>query len=652
MVWRKSRCPCTLEPMAPRRAAPCTIVAFLLLACHPSPGPPVPAPAPAAGPAPARASSQLPPVPLVRGPISLRVVYPQPTDLVEAGDSTFLFGSVGTGEATLTVNGLPVPVWPNGAWLAWVPIPADSILTFHLAARSPGDSAFLEYAVRRAPRYLPPDRPVWIDSTSLSPRGPVWWPADEYLPVSVRATPGAAVRLVQPGGLVVGLVPDPAPAEIPWGIRAFDRDTTNLAALPRTDRYVGALRGLALAQPLMVEAILGADTARLAWPLAIELLDSMPRVVEFNDDTAGRGDTDSLTIGRARPGGAYHWFLPTGTRAVVTGRLGDDLRVRLSRGQEIWVPAGDAIPLPPGTPDLRATVGSLTLTPEPERLVLRIPLSRRVPFRVEESSRRLTLRIYHALADIDWMRYGPAHPYLRSLRWLQTASDELALDLELAGPVWGYRVRWSRNDLLLEVRRPPRIDRRRPLAGRLIVVDPGHPPLGATGPTGLREADANLAVARELERLLARGGATVLLTRHDDAPLDLLSRVKFADSVGADLLVSVHNNALPDGVNPFTNHGASVFYNHPRSLPLARAIQRELVRRLGVRDLGVGWGDLALARPTWMPAVLTEGLFMMIPEQEAALRDPVGQRQYAAAVASGIATFLRDVAAGRGTGVP
>jgi N-acetylmuramoyl-L-alanine amidase len=125
-----------------------------------------------------------------------------------------------------------------------------------------------------------------------------------------------------------------------------------------------------------------------------------------------------------------------------------------------------------------------------------------------------------------------------------------------------------------------------------------------------------------------------------------------ADSVNAELLVSIHNNALPDGVNPYTNNGSSVFYNHPGSAPLAQAVQRALVRRLGVRDLGVGRGDLALVRPTWMPAILTEGLFMMIPEQEAALRSTEGQAAYALAVFEGIETFLRDVASGATASVP
>jgi N-acetylmuramoyl-L-alanine amidase len=43
-----------------------------------------------------------------------------------------------------------------------------------------------------------------------------------------------------------------------------------------------------------------------------------------------------------------------------------------------------------------------------------------------------------------------------------------------------------------------------------------------------------------------------------------------------------------------------------------------------------------------MPAVLTEGLFMILPEQEAALRSPEGVRRYAEAVRDGLREFLHD----------
>jgi len=145
----------------------------------------------------------------------------------------------------------------------------------------------------------------------------------------------------------------------------------------------------------------------------------------------------------------------------------------------------------------------------------------------------------------------------------------------------------------------------------------------------------------------SRRGYT-LMTRTTDTPVDLSWRPFFADSVDADLLVSVHNNALPDGVNPLTNSGTSVYYNQPRSAPLARATQAALVRRLGLRDLGVGRGDLALVRPTWMPSILTEGMFMAMPEQEAALRTPLGQKMYAEGVYNGIVAYLAGQG-GRGT---
>jgi len=66
------------------------------------------------------------------------------------------------------------------------------------------------------------------------------------------------------------------------------------------------------------------------------------------------------------------------------------------------------------------------------------------------------------------------------------------------------------------------------------------------------------------------------------------------------------------------------------------------VAELGVRDLGMGRGDYAVARPTWMPAALTEGLFIMMPEQEAMLLSEAGQWRYARGVARGIENFLRD----------
>jgi len=632
-------------------------------ACGRNPGSPT-APQPT-GPTPALAPtatgvSGLPEVKPVRGPLMLRVAYPSPDVVLHIRDSTFVFGTAGTGDARVTIDGQPARVWPNGAWLAYVALPADSLIPLRIEARTARDSMSLVYPVRRAV----PDAgrlvvgSVWLDTLSLAPTGKLWVSRGEFLALNARASEGAEVRLRLMDGTLVALTPQPGVLEVPAAVRAFERDTTRLQTPVVRDRYVGLLRGRAVGPdpgpmlPLpftvavtdtswaMIEAIRGADTARARWPLQMAVLDSLPVVAELEDDTTRLVPPDSLTVGRASPGGTYFWFFPSGTRVAVTGRRNDDLRLRLSSSAEAWIPVGEARPLAPGGPAPTAVVGSVSVTSAPDRVTVRIPLSQRVPFRVDEDDRSLRVLVYGATGDVDWMRYGTRDSLIRRMRWSQTAADEVALDFDLSRPVWGYRARWDRTDLLLDIRRPPAIDEDDPLKGRLIAVDPGHPPGGAIGPTGLREADANLAVALEVRRMLEAAGAKVLMTRTSDSAVDLSPRVQAAERANADVLISIHNNALPDGLNPFVNNGTSVYYNQPRSLPLAREIQMALVRRLGLRDLGFGRGDLALVRGTWMPSVLTEGLFMMLPDQEAALRSEEGQRRYAQAVVEGLRKYL------------
>src|SRR5678816_3166183 len=53
-----------------------------------------------------RTAPPLPPIPLVTGPLAPQVVYPQANQSITARDSNFIFGSVGNGHATLTINGV------------------------------------------------------------------------------------------------------------------------------------------------------------------------------------------------------------------------------------------------------------------------------------------------------------------------------------------------------------------------------------------------------------------------------------------------------------------------------------------------------------------------------------------------------------------
>ncbi len=609
-----------------------------------------------------RPETAVAPTPPASGPLAVRVAYPslEPDSAgtligaLASTDSAFVFGSVSRPDALVFVNGQQVPVAPTGAWIAWLGLPDDSTAGFTVRAVADTLRAEVSFAARLPQRFRPPAGGLWVDTTALLPGGRIWISPGEGIRLQARAAPGASLRLVVSDSVAVALVPDARSPALPWGELAFG----TVAPAPRTDatdRYAGWLTmpvgpdpGPVLS-PItdvdrgypVLEAALNGDTVRAAWPLRVAVLPRDLRPVALvDDDTAGTGETDGVLAGRPAAYGTYHWFFPNGTRAVVSGRFEDQVRLQLSERTAAWVDAVDLHPLPAGTPPPVGTSQAMRLRAGEASVTLRLPLPGRVPFRVDEDGRRVTLTVYGVAANADWIQFGPEDPLVARVAFDAPATDEMRVLVDLTEPVWGYRTRWSGNDLLLELRRPPRIDARHPLKGIRVALDPGHPPAGATGATGTYEGDVVLAVARAALPLFERAGAEVLLLRDDSLPLGLAARPRAAEAGAADLLISIHANALPDGVNPFVNSGTSVYYFHPRAVTFAREVNRALVRAFGFRDLGIGRGDLALTRPTWMPAILTEGLFMMLPDQEAVLISSEGQRQYAQALVDGTAAFL------------
>jgi len=90
---------------------------------------------------------------------------------------------------------------------------------------------------------------------------------------------------------------------------------------------------------------------------------------------------------------------------------------------------------------------------------------------------------------------------------------------------------------VLRVRRPPRVDGGSPLKGLTIAIDPGHPPIGATGPTGLYEPVPTLAVGLAVQQMLEQRGAKVVMTRTTPDPVALGDRPIIARKANANALV-------------------------------------------------------------------------------------------------------------------
>jgi N-acetylmuramoyl-L-alanine amidase len=635
-----------------------SLLALALLAACGGPPRPQPAPPPAAGPEtstlrPGEAPpirNALPPVPARSGAPRIEVMYPGENAALTAADSNFIFGSVGTGGASLTINGAAVDVAANGAFLGFVPVPADGV--YRLRASAGGQTAQLERRVR-----VPGGRgggraSAGIVGGSILPRGTIAGTEGEAVTVRFRGSPGARARIVFPDGSSVPLVER----------RTVERDEgfmQDRASVPREfTEYAGSF---ALSQPLaardtavraptlagsggrtgtaMIEYVLDGRTVREPLELSAAVL----RAGETRTGVAASARPDRMVIGTALPGSGtpYHWTFPNGTRFTITGEREGAYRVRLSGDQSVWVPAGDVRLEPAGAPAVTGTVGAVRIDPAPGWIDVRLSTSDRLPFEVRAEDDALTISVYGAESRTNWLHYGHADPLVRRAEWQQPRDDLYTVRLELAERVWGWRSFWDESGaLVVRVRRPPRIDPRMPMRALRIAIDAGHPPGGAIGPTGLTEAEANLAISKHLVRMLRDAGAEVLETRPDAQAVDLGARPLRATTEDAHLLVSVHNNAFPDGVNPWENNGTTVFYNQPQSLDLARRMQEEILAEMGLRDLGIARADLALTRPTWMPSVLTETMFLMIPQQEAALRDPAVHERIAAAHFRAIRAFL------------
>jgi N-acetylmuramoyl-L-alanine amidase len=127
-------------------------------------------------------------------------------------------------------------------------------------------------------------------------------------------------------------------------------------------------------------------------------------------------------------------------------------------------------------------------------------------------------------------------------------------------------------------------------------------------------------------------------------PLDLAPRRVTSRRADADAFVSIHLNAFPDGVNPFVaTTGSGTYFFRTHAEPLARTVQSGLVKNLSLHDEGAFYRSLAVTVQTWMPAILTEGAYVIMPDQEAALRTENYQARYAKAIVDGLEAYFRGI---------
>ncbi|MEM7489603.1 MAG: N-acetylmuramoyl-L-alanine amidase [Pseudomonadota bacterium] len=237
-------------------------------------------------------------------------------------------------------------------------------------------------------------------------------------------------------------------------------------------------------------------------------------------------------------------------------------------------------------------------------LDLTVPVSQPVPWRVFTMSD--PPRLVLDTSEVDWTALAPADlPDGVELRTGRVAPGWTRLVLALDGPVsveraWldssapAIRVEaapgqgadgplvqrgWDLPDVTFDVTARPRQTGDRPL---VVALDPGH---GGVDPgaerRGVTEAGLMLRFAQELAEVLRREGHEVVLTRQVDEFVALRGRPALARAAGADLMISLHADAVAGG-------GASGATVYTLSDAPADELSAELAARQGSADLLLG----------------------------------------------------------------
>jgi N-acetylmuramoyl-L-alanine amidase len=185
---------------------------------------------------------------------------------------------------------------------------------------------------------------------------------------------------------------------------------------------------------------------------------------------------------------------------------------------------------------------------------------------------------------------------------------------------------------------PPGTGSRR-LSG-CVVIDAGHggKDPGATSVLGYYEKHVNLAVAREVARLLSRKGLNVKMTRSGDRFIELEERAAIANRLRADLFVSIHSDSFPKS----SRRGFTIYVARSASQSSRRAASAIAgsMARTGLNSFGTQTAGYHVLTGTRGPAVLVELGYLSNPREAALLRNPSFQNRLAQAVAAGISNYF------------
>lgn len=558
----------------------------------------------------------------------LFVAYP-PAEHTTTSDKIFLIGTAPP-EGEVLVNGQRIERSPAGHFAPSFPLElGENTFTLTYNDRQ------IELKVTRESSMPPVPQGVAFVENSLTPAVDIARMPGELICFSAIAPPNATVS-VQIGRERVPLMLNGDVVSLPSNAAVLT-GSNNPNSVPSAGEFEGCIAAPQTAtnwgQPQYQLSLNGQTKTQMA-PGKIEIVS--PTQFQIAEVTAEAG------VARTGPSTDHSRLtpLPKGTRAAVTGREGEWLRLDYGA----WIKAEETQLLSGAIPP-RSLIRSVRSRQVPGWTEVVFPLQTPVPMSVKQGDRTLTLTLHNTIAQTDTIAFND-DPLVERMDWQPLTGDRVEYTFNFKpSHQWGYKLRYEGTTLILSLRHPPRISGigDRPLTGMSILLDPGHGSpndLGARGPTGYPEKDVTLIVSKLLRDELQKRGATVIMTREGDDDLWPQDRVDIIEETEPNLSLSIHYNALPDFGDAMNTAGVGMFWYNPQAHDLSVFLHNYLVDRLNRPSYGVFWNNLALTRPAVAPSILLELGFMINPVEFEWIVDEGEQKKLAATLADGIVAWM------------
>lgn len=259
----------------------------------------------------------------------------------------------------------------------------------------------------------------------------------------------------------------------------------------------------------------------------------------------------------------------------------------------------------------------------PNRIVIDVPQAAFSEFLTEPYlSTETILPVEHRF--IKQIRYSSFNPATRTIRFVLDLKDRASYTVIADGTSGIFVLQLAEYKLK-------------------IAIDAGHGPetAGKRIPDGsMREFQFNSVVARYVrDELMKYDGVEVLFTHADDGSRDvpLKERTEAASAWGADLLVSIHANAMGNGWSSAKGIETYVYTSKPQAaVTLANAVHKQMILATGLYDRGVKAANLHMVREGPLTSILVESGFMTNKDEAALLKTDAYRRKCAQAIIAGL----------------